>query len=292
MSPAVWLASTQGRSRARRRGRMSRAARTASSAALSARTPGFIANSLAVGATSAGPTAARWARQIGIDGPTTASNLPPFPPIITTCDDAVCGAFLGASMLPEPTTTPGTPTTDVPDDVLAPPVILALLTSLGPDHTDHTDHLIGAAILLGALTPPPEADAEGPGGPSADLWQGRSRCQGSRGANGGQPFAPPMVVRPIAGPGGERFSSIPPLRETRFFTDQVLLQVPANVSPDEVARVARELASTSSARRTCHQLDALRSSSGLVTAAPFATSFARWRLIASLRLRSRTISST
>ena len=52
---------------------------------------------------------------------------------------------------------------------------------------------------------------------------------------------PPLPLRPVAGDGGERFSSVPPPLETRFFPREVLVQIGANVPPEEIARIAREL---------------------------------------------------
>ena len=57
----------------------------------------------------------------------------------------------------------------------------------------------------------------------------------------GQPFAPPQTLRPISGPDDERYSSMPPLWETRFRNDEVLLQFNFDVPADRITEIANEL---------------------------------------------------
>ncbi len=84
----------------------------------------------------------------------------------------------------------------------------------------------------------PQGGPPGPGGQSGD---GPGSGPGARGAINPATGMPPQPLRPIAGPDGERFSSIPPIGETRFLNNEVVVQVPAGVSPEQVAQIAQKL---------------------------------------------------
>lgn len=94
---------------------------------------------------------------------------------------------------------------------------------------------IGVLIALNMPDPPAAPPGAEPG----------NRPGGPGTPGGATPsFAPPPVLRPVAGPEGERFSSLPPVGETRFFNNEVLLQVSSSLPPDQLEALAREVGLT------------------------------------------------
>jgi filamentous hemagglutinin family protein len=65
----------------------------------------------------------------------------------------------------------------------------------------------------------------------------------SNAAQPGRPgfVPPPLPLRTVSGPDGENTSSVPPPGETRFKTDEVLLQVKLDLPPEQLALVLQEL---------------------------------------------------
>ena len=53
------------------------------------------------------------------------------------------------------------------------------------------------------------------------------------------PPPPPPPLRPVSGPDGERFSSIPPITENRFIQNEVVLQMGNNIPLADVQRIAQ-----------------------------------------------------
>ncbi len=168
--------------------------------------------------------------QVGANGIT---SMPAYPSIITNCDGDICSILKTASF-----TTPPNPALDeLPFDVFATAIIVYLTGITDP---------VGQQEVLQALIEIASAPAGGATGPSGDPNQ-----PGGSGPGGSQPGArgavnpatgmPPQPLRPIAGPDGERFSSIPPIGETRFLNNEVVVQVPESVSPEQIAQIARQL---------------------------------------------------
>ncbi len=74
-------------------------------------------------------------------------------------------------------------------------------------------------------------------------------------------LAPPRPLRAVPGPDGEIRSNVPPLNETRFLANEVVLHVLANTSPASVQQIAQQLGLTlitqqnlSSLGRTAYRL--------------------------------------
>ena len=145
---------------------------------------------------------------------TAISGIPPF---ITPKPADNQAIFEPATANPPP------PPPPIPGNVLTPPVYLSLQPP--PDNS-------GPPVILISL-----GDTQG--SPEQSGIELSSSGGSNTGGSQGEP--PPPPLRPISGPDGERFSSVPPPFETRFLNNEVVLQIGANVSPEEIARIAREL---------------------------------------------------
>jgi filamentous hemagglutinin family protein len=184
---------------------------------------GTIDNSTATGSATGGPGSTVGA-QVGVTNPST---LPAYPSIIADCTGRIC-EILKTGKLPEP----NEPAPD--DDEVAAALVVNLLTSFPPPQQQEA---VGTLI---ALTIPTDTSAQlgGAGNQPASGPGGRLP------AGFVQTFAPPPVLRPVPGPDGERFSGLPPLNETRFFADEVVVQVPLNVPAADISRIAQQLGVT------------------------------------------------
>ena len=165
-------------------------------------------------------------------GTTTLAALPKPPAVLNSCDDALCEIMRNPRLIAN-TTTNTDGTVNIPDDIFQISLILNSLTV--PDKQQQTD-IVNSLIQL---TPPsgptqPVGTNDSPAGPG-------NRPTSSAPGTPPPSFAPPPVLRPVEGPNGERFSSLPPLNETRFFNNEVVLQVGLNVSSAELQRLANEL---------------------------------------------------
>jgi filamentous hemagglutinin family protein len=110
-------------------------------------------------------------------------------------------------------------------------------------------------VNLTSLTPPADPPANNPlppdpppGDPPAGNPQ-QNQGQGPGGGPGntpsGNPGAPPQgPLRAVLGPNGEQFSSIPPIGETRFLSNEVVLNVNLNVTPAQIQAIAKQLGLT------------------------------------------------
>jgi filamentous hemagglutinin family protein len=78
--------------------------------------------------------------------------------------------------------------------------------------------------------------AAGNPGPSGSQPGGNTAQPGKPGF-----MPPPLPPRTVAGPDGENTSSVPPPFETRFKTDEVLLQVKLDLPPEQLAQILQEL---------------------------------------------------
>ena len=162
-------------------------------------------------------------------GTTAVASLPVAPLVVGSCDgDALCELLTNPKLkeleekLPE----------DLPKDIFANSQIVNSLPQ-----PDKAEQRAEEAKILIALTSPSSNPA-----PTGSSTGNRSSSAGSQVAGGAKPnLAPPQQPRPIAGPDGERFSSIPPLNETRFFSNEVILQVGSNITPEQIAQVTQRL---------------------------------------------------
>ncbi|MBX9847519.1 MAG: S8 family serine peptidase [Xanthobacteraceae bacterium] len=95
-------------------------------------------------------------------------------------------------------------------------------------------------LVVIALGNPPGTSAGGSGGPSVIT------------PIPGQPqfTPPPLPLRPVAGDGGERFSSVPPPFETRFIPNEVLVQIASTAPAEVIQSIAREFGLTVIASQT------------------------------------------
>ncbi|MBI5112738.1 MAG: S8 family serine peptidase [Rhodovulum sp.] len=86
------------------------------------------------------------------------------------------------------------------------------------------------------ITPPPSGDGTGSGGRGGQGGRG-----GAGGAAGNPGAGPPPGPGLDRSPSEQQFSGVPPLGETRFVPDEIVLQIPARVSRAEVEAIARRL---------------------------------------------------
>ena len=169
---------------------------------------GTITNSTATGTASAGP-GSRVDPFIAANDPTTASNPPAFPSIIAGCSDPTC-VFLNTGVLPSPSS----PTPPTPPPL--PPFLPEFLQSLAAQQTQQILNLTNT-VQLAALSP----------GPVVNIVQGGVGLPP-------QP-SPPAPVNPNLPPGFDRrIVDIPPLGETRFTSDVVVVQIRTDVSVDRL----------------------------------------------------------
>jgi hypothetical protein len=163
-------------------------------------------------------------------------KMPTAPLIVQQCNDTLCEILTNPKLIPSTTVSAA----DLPDDVFATAVILSLLTT----DNRQAQAAIGDALISIPPAPTPTAGQGGPGGPNVNT----ASTGGSTGVRtvsqtpgAPPPPPPPPPLRPVAGPDGERFSSIPPLNENRFIQNEVVLQMGINVPIAEVQRIAQEL---------------------------------------------------
>jgi hypothetical protein len=124
-------------------------------------------------------------------------------------------------------------TQDVIDLILIETIIAHILQNAT---VEEQQEIMQALIELTQPAAGPSGDPNQPGGSGPGGSQ-----PGARGAINPATGMPPQPLRPISGPDGERFSSIPPIGETRFLNNEVVVQVPESVSPEQVAQIAKQL---------------------------------------------------
>ncbi len=120
-------------------------------------------------------------------------------------------------------------------------------------------------VNLTSLTPPADPPANNPlppdpppgdppaGNPSQNQGQGPAGGPGN--TPSGTPGAPPQgPLRAVLGPNGEQFSSIPPIGETRFLSNEVVLNVNLNVTQSQIQAIAKQLGLTIVASQTVDAL--------------------------------------
>ena len=171
--------------------------------------------------TASGGTGSTVGAQVGTHN---LAALPPSPSVLQKCDDGLCVILKNPTLISSDS--------DLPDDALV----------LPGDHRDSMLSLadaevINAIIALVSQDPPP-----GDGGPGSG--PGSRPPAGSQTPGVAVNVLPPQPLRPVAGADGERFSSIPPLGETRFITNEVVLQMQSDIPAAEVERIARQLGMT------------------------------------------------
>jgi filamentous hemagglutinin family protein len=172
-------------------------------------------DSVATGSASGGANSTV-GQQVGTNSPTA---LPANPSVVAGCDGgALCSllntGFVLVSGGPTPTSTP--------PDQTPPPVWI----------NPPTNTVTTPAPIFVSLTPP----LNPAGSPTAGTGSYVNAAPGT------PTFTPPpLPPRSVPGPNGETFSSVPPLGETRFFQNQVLLQLGLNITDTELARIAQQL---------------------------------------------------
>ena len=137
--------------------------------------------------------------------------------------------------------------TIIPDEVLAPPTTQLLQFRTEPQPPN--DALIKLTNLANLTAQQP--------GTTNRQTTGPSQVPGTPPAS----LAPPRPLRAVPGPDGEIRSNVPPLNETRFLANEVVLHVLANTSPGSVQQIAQQLGLTlitqqnlSSLGRTAYRL--------------------------------------
>jgi filamentous hemagglutinin family protein len=165
--------------------------------------------------------------------------LPPSPSILSSCDDELCQILKNPPLVQNPTED-----FNPPDNLLASPLAQLLLQS------DKAEQKAEEAKILIALSSPPASPA-----PAAGTQGNRSSSNQSTGTGGRPNLAPPQQLRPVTGPDGERFSSIPPPGETRFLNNEVVLQVGANISQEQITAVTQRLGLSVIASQTLGSLN-------------------------------------
>jgi hypothetical protein len=175
---------------------------------------GTIVNSTASGNTSGG-SGSTVDSQVGASNPTTLPTA--YPTLLTSCTHAVCDIFR-TGVLGTPSTGP-----DTGGDVTIPdPYGIKLILDAPPPNRPDPLKL----VLVSLNTPDPGAPGARPAGPAAGAVRS---------------YAPPPVPRPVMGPDGERFSSMPPVGETRFINNEVVLQVNLSLTAEQIEALMREL---------------------------------------------------
>ena len=200
---------------------------------------GTLVNSTGSGTATAG-SGSTTGSQVGVSNP---SKLPTYPTIFQGCDQDLCEVFRTGILL-------GVIASDgtiIPDEVLAPPTTQLLQFRTEPQPPN--DALIKLTNLANLTTQQP--------GTTNRQTTGPSQVPGTPPAS----LAPPRPLRAVPGPDGEIRSNVPPLNETRFLANEVVLHVLANTSPGSVQQIAQQLGLTlitqqnlSSLGRTAYRL--------------------------------------
>jgi subtilisin family serine protease len=193
---------------------------------------GTIIGSTATGAVSGGPGSIVGA-QVGVSNVDTI----PLPSVLGTCHEDFCKLILDGKLKVE----------DLPPpviDQIVPDNILANVQQQFQTVVDKTDQnqnqVVQTLIQLTSAPASPPA--------SSGNQQSSSSSSGQTGGRGAAP--PPRELRPVTGPEGERFSGVPPLNETRFFNNEVILQIGTNIPPEQIAAVTQRLGLTVIASQT------------------------------------------
>ncbi|MBX9828490.1 MAG: S8 family serine peptidase [Xanthobacteraceae bacterium] len=108
------------------------------------------------------------------------------------------------------------------------------------NYTPPRDNL-GPPLILIALGNPPGTSLVGTGGGTSVIHPIPGQPQFT---------PPPLPLRPVAGDGGERFSSVPPPNENRFIPNEVVVQISSTAPPDVIQSIAREFGLTIIASQT------------------------------------------
>ena len=157
--------------------------------------------------------------------------MPTAPLIVQQCNDTLCEILTNPKLI-------ASTSVDLPDDVFATALILSLLTT----DNKQTQAAIGDALIAIAPAPAAGQGGQGQGGTNVNT----ASTGGSTGVRTASqtpgappPPPPPPPLRPVSGPDGERFSSIPPITENRFIQNEVVLQMGNNIPLADVQRIAQ-----------------------------------------------------
>lgn len=158
------------------------------------------------------------------------AKLPTPPAIIQQCDDTLCEILKNPKLIEAPKQVDPDL---LPDDVFATALILSLLSI----DNKAVQAAIGQALI--SLPSTDSAPTSGNAGNNSNGSTGTRTVSQTPGAPPSPP--PPPPLRPVSGPDGERFSSIPPINETRFLQNEVVLQMGINVPLADVQRIAQSM---------------------------------------------------
>ena len=179
----------------------------------------------------------------------------PIPGLIQNCADTMCEIFRNGVFAAGQGDGPIIPNDGpiipndgpiVPNQVQAPPVFQYM-----PDRQfQATDALIRLTNLTNLVQTVQQQT-------NANRQTGPSQTPGTPPAS----LAPPRPLRAVPGPDGEIRSNVPPLNETRFLANEIVLHVMANTTPASVQQIAQQLGLTlitqqnlSSLGRTAYRL--------------------------------------
>ena len=199
---------------------------------------GTITNSTATGTGFSGST-----------GTTAPAQSPSVPSWLSNCNDAVCSILTGGSLTPPPTPPSEPPST--------PPTVPPMGTLANQQVTQFTMPV----NFTGPTTPPPLLDATtlaslngaAPGNAGDDntgsLGNGNtgSLATGRQGGNGAPPGVRLIDMPVLPLPPG---TGLPPPGETRFLLNEVVLQFGPEVTPQQVADIARRIGLTIVSQQT------------------------------------------
>jgi hypothetical protein len=154
-------------------------------------------------------------------GSTSLAALPTPPAVLNACNDALCQILKNPALIPS---------LDIPEDLLG---FLIFLSFLDPPPPDNNPPIVLASLDQPGPPGPPPPGPNPPIGPNGTIQN----------AVPGQPTftPPPLPRRTVMGLGGETVSGMPPLNETRFVPNQVLLHMNINLPTDQLVAAAQRL---------------------------------------------------
>ena len=205
---------------------------------------GTVNNSTATGNATGGSGSTTGA-QIATTSPGTLT----LPGVMQNCSDTMCQIFRDGvfAIFRDGVFANAVVDAIIPNQVLAPPTTQLLQFRTEPQPPN--DALIKLTNLANLTTQQP--------GITNRQTTGPSQVPGTPPAS----LAPPRPLRAVPGPDGEIRSNVPPLNETRFLANEVVLHVLANTSPASVQQIAQQLGLTlitqqnlSSLGRTAYRL--------------------------------------
>ena len=190
---------------------------------------------------------------VGAQIATTSPGTLPIPGLVQNCADTMCeifrtGVLAGLPIQPDPVipdqvlAPPSEPI--IPNEVQAPPTTQLLQFRTEPQPPN--DALIKLTSLVQTVQQQTNANQQ----TNADRQTGPSQTPGTPPASS----APRRPLRAVPGPDGEIRSNVPPLNETRFLANEIVLHMLANTSPASVQQIAQQLGLTLIAQQNLSSL--------------------------------------